>query len=1692
MANYQTISEKDVARGIDARSTENQIPEGYSEDLLNVDTNSNGYLSKRPGYQGYYGYLPIRIAQIEHSGNNIIFTLDGNIDTTNLASSPIVVYGKLGAPSGAAAGDFVTSTNQSEYYSSFSVDTRKTINSGSNTLTVPEADHGHDTPWLFTQLVDSTSDSNSSNSYFIEDTTQIDVSATTYDVDFDYTAPSASDPGKAFALIANKAAVAGTTYTRTDTIGTTSTTISITAATHQLNNYNIIVQVYYNNGSNEREKVIPDEVRINATSGLVEIDITNAGASADFYTILTEIGVVNTTNVTSVSATETFTTSESEPFNFVAVYKSSGGTYTQIYPDDISYSTATSELSITISGSVGEDYVFMWEPITITSSTLTVTDNDNNSPTSESYTDTEPQLTLWGIDHSNIYKTSTSKEGHVNHIDSYRSIGEERMIAGLGGNLFSAQTQAEADADYLIASSNVSIENRVGSSDLKLSPLFWNDTNTATRTRGLITDASISNSNNLASVTGVSYVSANTANFTLSFTSKTGTIASAISTNDKMVVAGMGHSMWNGTHQFVSVVSEDSTSAVIQLTVDSDIIAAAYDETGAFGTIGCFTDSVTLSDTSNFAVGDIILSDSISVTPSVVYSSSTTIVIDGITTDVSLVSGLRLFGKRTGTTFPLDSVENFVAGDMCTVTGYNQKIRISSVTVDSSSTYAGSVTLDESVTLQDGATPNSITVVGRWIPVEAPTTSDDLAKSTYIRHLDKNDYISQNTLRSVMVADNMYLTNQDDEVMKFDGTSLYQAGIFRWQPQLFAQLDTTTESITGSAVSGTVGSNPADTNVFSITSGEEVQFSAGDTIFFSADSNTYTVQSTTAGKVYVVGTITGGGTGTIKKTNRYKYYFRLKAIDANNNIIASAATGASDFIVDLSASGRILMRLVGFPAWGNYDYDALEIEVYRTKADQTAPFFLVRTADIDFNHGAGYIDIEDTVNDDFLVDVRDYDPISTALVGSALGTAWEQPLRAKYITTADNRMILANVKDYPELDIVLRKATTGTITAANLTQKKFTFRKDSTTSGTTTDMTATCVYEFLDGVTGPTATTIDPTQDLSRTASTITITPSGGHSFSAGDWVYLFHSTQDTRNDLTFAGWYQIKSINTTVDFTIDFTNSGLPSAVSISSADPGTDVITTGSAHGLTTNDKVYFDGSVPTGLSTGTQYYVTSAPTTTTFTVALVKGDATPTDITVTGTGTVTKGNHVNRYVAASTTTDIPVWLGTDGNYNQVGANDDNEFTAIQRLANAINASMRMCDTENIHTSFVPWMTANAGSEYGVGRLVVRQPKVETTTLEVVLPAAITNANIFVGGLLKAAAAEVSATTRVFPSRVLISYPNYPEIFDAPFGDAGDTANVIDVNSADGQAITGIIPFFGDSVFGGGQAEGVLVVFKENSIYLLDISSGGLTKIQSRGLGCTAPYSIASTRDGIMFANEAGIYRLNRNQSISYVGKFVERIWEDTVNKNQLSVMTGHHYGRGRQYKLSVPSGANLNNSLVLVYDHQREARDQEFGAWSKYDNHAATGWANLGEDAFFGTTGGQVFSIRNLNEASDYRDDASAISMTITYRSMDFGAPGLRKIIAGVNSHFQLRRTDMDGTALLSSEDTDGEFTSAGTFTFTKGNKKAVSALSSLPRRRAQYLQLKYTNSTKDEDVVLAGIDFHVAGLPRFGLPQQNETT
>lgn len=1764
---FNLIPLKDIARGIDMRAAESNITDGYCEDLVNVDCNSSGHLAKRHGYQGYAGYVPLRVQSAVHNGYQLELKLQSGINLSKLSSGPVLVYGKLDQ---AESGDFSTSAAL-RYYESFSTDVRDSFLTSGSTVTKLAADTGATSSDQLVYVMNSTSESNQSNEWVHYDQATVNTSTLTMTVTDVVNATE-----RAYVLDVDRPATAGLSYIYDGSGGVAPSggvvTLSIPAATHGLSNFNIVAKAYDLSGST-LTTFTPDVVQINSTTGDVTVSFLSAG-TWNGIVVLTHAPSDNYKQLTlSAGASGTIVLSNiTTNFPWWGFYWLNGSTWEAAFPDSVvtDATTGTVTVSITNSSVSPETYAFYYDFGNINANTLRLVDTQAYSGTWSNSPNT--QLTVWGIKQANLY--STSGGGSVTHIDSYKRNTEARLVCGLGGNLFAARTQAEVGGTYQLPTFTVNLNARIGST-VSLAPLFQpTGTSSSIRTRGIITGDNVSNA--YAVVSSVTYVSSGVADYTLSLVNKVGTLTlgTQVSAQDWLTVAGMAHSVANGTFQ-VQSVSAQTTSTVTLRVSNPAFTLADYNETNSAGQGNVFTDTFTTSAQVNFVNGDSLLNDTVKasgLSPTVKSCVGSNVYVDGIKIQLSLAGGSSIFGTRTSYVLPLKdasstaSVKYLVRGDMLTVSSLVRKPRavnvnpyhdlpvtltsgggtvtvsvgsastvtnintgtgvltaaghgfsdndpvyltttntlpaglrsdctyfvsyidastfklrsaeggstlamadvgsgtitvqrvhglvagqrvtlaqtgdtaadgaqtISTVPTRSTFTYSGSTTattgtmvgrtveLDEALILGDAlSSPVTVSVNERWIPIEAPACSGGLPKQVYTNYFaDTTD-----VLRSCMVSSNMYFLNQTDQVQKFDGTSLYQAGLYRWQPQLFVQVDSSGTALTLDGLSATVSAVTG--NKFTLGAGEAGQFHVGNRIVHSQNNAIYTVSqvdtttSTTNSYVYVAeASITGTASGTLKATKTYHYYFRLNAFDANNNIIASAVTGSLDYVVELAGTGNIRMRLLSPPVFGAYDYDRIECQVYRAVGNTTAPYYLIRSTPVTFSSGFAYIDINDGTIDSVLTQrgsVGD-DATMIALKGAELGTGWEQPLRAKHLCATKNRLLLANVKDYQQLDIVVRKqAKAALVQASDLNNVTFLFKKDSTDTGTTTDNVNRQKFQYVTSG----AVTIVPA-NITTTSTTFTVPTASPP--AVGSWVYLFQSATGTAKSLQFAGWFQVASVVAATSFTVNFANS-----YTASSAD--------------------------------------------------------------------------VDRFVTASTATDIPVWLGTDGNYSGMkygNTTDTYEFFAGLRLANAINAAQVATDrTIAGQSSFTPWMVANAGSEYKPGELVVRVPKYVSTSLQVTLGTLGSNYDIYVNNTKQVTAASVSATSLLFPSRVLVSYANYPELFDSPTADPTQSDSVVDVNSADGQEITGIIPFYGSSAFSASQVEDVVVVFKTNSVYVLNVGTRDIQKIDSQGQGCTAPYTIASTRNGIMFANLSGVYRLNRDLTVTYVGKNLERYWRDTVNASSLSVATGHNYGVGRQYKLSVPVGSDSTNSVVLVYDHTREGvavggytfGAEYLGAWSRYTNFKTTGWCTLNNISFFATSDGQVFSVRSANDPTDYRDDAGPVdTMVILIRASDCGMPGVRKNARAVVTHIRVEKTAVTGTVMAAAVENSYTFQTIGTIVKSFGDKKVSTFRSNLPTPRFTYLTLSYTNAVKDENFVLAGVDLVVSQLSTHGLVERSK--
>lgn len=1702
---YTPIPLGDIGGGIDSLSPLSSIPEGFSEFLENFDPTPEGSLRKRKGYQLFAGGIPVRVSSLEYTdeaSDNISFYLDSSADLSQVRNSPLLVYGRTGT---SHSGDW-TNTNSLKWYSGFTTNTRRTVEPGATEVEVLDGSAHEGGALVSARLFQSTSALLTDNILVEADSISIDQS--TADISYTITQDGA-DTADFFLSAISRAVTSGESYLSSATSctgGGDTTTITITAGTHGLNSFNICAEVYEDTGS-AYNLIRPDSLTVSNT-GTVTCEVTNNDAAA-FDAVLLLYVTPAANQLTGTAAADSSTTITltdlSTPFPFVHCYleQTLGGTKELVIPDSVTTDSTAMTATVTFrnESTAAANFVLLWDTGTVVSNRIQVTGEEIGT----GYSDSEVQLTIWGLSHTEIYgpENNDSRPGWVTHLDVYRTEATEVPVAGLGGNLFT--TQSGPNTTYGLATRYPNLRQRVGTTTT-LGPVFWDLVDTPGRTAGYI--QLNGGSDHTVRVSSAAYQEGTQlVRYTLECPDMelSGTLSDIITTSDEIIVSQMGWSVHNGTF---TVAAVSSGTDQIFIDVSNALVSDTdYDESGSYGIGGIFTDTFSLADTSPFIPGDTLGSTEWGEEQllTVVSSSGSNVIIRGLQTELDFPIGLRVVGSRTSSVLPLRtltevaSVENYVRGDVLTYSEIGRQLRVKSIfaeddtpafidgdgefatvtlmggntsglstgqkllvldagaftgvvtiseVVDSSSftfesttearisgTIAGNtLEVDEELSWSDSVTSSStVCPTARWIPIEAPAPASSYIRQTYYRHLSYWGYTEQPFLRSAMSANNLYLSNGYDPVQRYDGDSLSRAGLIRWQSGLFGGFDTgasakvevVTASITPSAVSGAV---------FTVTLGEELAFLAGQRIrhSYSGGYDDYTLVRTwddgTNGFVEVeaYASITLGTSPSLTRLASYRYYARLNLLDGNGNTVASAVTGASDLRIELAESAAVYLTLLRPPLLDNYDYARVEVEIYRTKAYLSQPYYRITTLAPAWTATDSYLHYTDTRSDDTLTDL---DLVNSALLGQELGQTWSEPLRARYLTSTSSRVVLANLRDWPKIDVQMVDSGTR-ITTSQLSGLKWTLRKDSTDTATTTNNTDRMTFEMVTSGT----VTIDPTTDVSVSSGSMVVT-STAHGLVADDWVYLFHSATGDGKRPELGGLYQITAADTDT-FTVSLSTS-------LASYTPGAD---------------------------------------------------------------------DVDRYVTATAPEDIPVWIGADGLYPFIGGNLaaglGAQNLAARRLTNAVNAAQVGCQVDD----FSPWIVCDGGSEYQYGQFILSSPLVLETTPSLTLPA-YSGFDIFVQGVRRAASDEIEAQTRLFPSRLIVSYPNYPEVFDAPTAQLDfESESAIDINPSDGQEITGVIPFFGASAFGAAQKDSILLVFKTASIYVVNLAEkaagrNAVQRLDSRGLGCTAPYSIANTQNGIMFANQSGIYRVSTSLDIQSIGRRLERSWR-RVDRDVLESQTfGHYSPLSSQYVCTLPFEEDSLDypARAFTYNTTREYSPDGYrdGSWTNYSSMPSLGWANLLDSALFASPFGEVFSIRNQEDETDYRDDGAAIEAVATLRAMDFGSSGIRKAIQAIILQFATTSNSPVNVTLESSIDLADEFLDSDQATLRRqptvvdglsqeGIRKVITLQFALNRRKGVYIQLRVSNSEINQDLELTSGAYLVAGLSLKGITDAHRTT
>ena len=1688
-ANYQTVLEKDFSSGMNKLASEDAVPPTFVEDLENMNPNAQGYVEKRKGYEPYAGFLPLRVYKAERiNGNQLCFYFDeltggtATIDFSTLKSNPVMLYGTSTLLAGSVP----------RYYSTFTVDPRVIL--GAQSI-LNAAEIGATSRDLFVGLGYNAPEREGTKNNEIVYADSITINTVSFDVEVDSIEGVTGDV-KCFVYVKDHKTVAGESWAATisQDVGFPGR-YTVGQGIHQLNTQNYITR-YYNPTTGE--EIFPDSVVV--TGSTIVAQFTGQAKPASIRMVVASIPEIDVGTATiqdnSVNASRKFPIAAD--FAFFEVYQKAGASWSRVLPDKVEVINQEAFVYLTNETGSSVELKILWERASVRTNKLCVTDVGSNG------IDTSPQLCLYGLDHAKLYPGNPKRSGWVSHLDSYKSEGENYLIAGLGWNLFKAVYDSSLPSRQPLLRTTVDTEVVIG-------PLFG----PAGRTRPSY--GFTGGAEGWGNISYIRYYSEGVVEvkvLTPNRVSQAGTGDAISLEHDRLTISGSSQSIHRGEWA-IKYFSAAASDHIIFRIYNAAIITPDYDEDD-IGEAGVFTDKVVFNAESNsvwsLVYGDILESEAfpqgLSGSLSCVATSGNTSWLTGVGERITMPGGQVYTLRRTGRMLKVRDVNNpntepyekFVVGDVVALSDRERKygvkyivpanltgvavsfdgetgealvtnVNSSNFTVGqrvvlaSCGRYSGeyvikalenttSITLD-STNVKDSTTsaslgvspyilgkvlelsyedefyddPNSllsVTVPRRWLALENPTGS-----VSRIKHLEGSPYTEQKFVRSVMAQDNMYFANYSDHLMKYDGVNLYRSGLVRWQPQVFAAPDTTNAGkiiVPAQKVVAGFKYQTATAWYLEGTKDNFNSFSVGSRIEIPGSLlNPFTIESivSVGGNEYHlflnkkpdIGT--GGTAFSVSEyqPNVYRYYFRLTAYDANDNVVTSATTGSSEFYISLSTSAAIRLRLLGLPKFEQLNYSKVYLEVYRTKRNSVAPFYNIAKLPILFDITKPYIDVIDTVSDEALPAQPD-DRTLTFLAGANLGNGLSQPPQAKYCTVTDNRLVLANIQDDPKIKIDIY----GNPSVTDFNGSVFHLRKDG--SSVVNDLT----FELRSSASEATITLIDPETDSVK--FTVNAVPAG---LAVNHWVYLYDPSVPTK--LLYAGWFKVTIIA-----------------------------------------------GLVITVAKVGEVAAASFAPNT----------------------------EHVTRLIACTngfgSATSFPVYTGSDYNYSWRNANDDVLYAAaarvLLRLCNAINFSQS--------TTGTPWLFANAGLDLGGQTLLLTFPENSLrTTPEIVMPASLGSVEYYGNGVkVVGASVQVGATTTKFPSRLVVSYPNYAEVFHRPFDTDGILSDsIVDVNPADGQEITGVFPFFSESAFGAALKSSSLIVFKSNSIYVVDVESRRAQQLESNGLGCTAPYSIAATREGIMFANEAGLYRLTRALTVEPIGSYADRLWRQDVEKSQLDLMHGHAYGVGRKYKVSYPETANIVPSSVLVYDYTKEDTKNSYGSWTRYTNHPTTGWCNLLEDAFFCTTAGRVYQVSSGNSKYDYADDGQAISCSVTFRALDFGDSAIRKRVLHLLVHYRIPQliegaVDVNTATVGMAVNLVDSFPALDTFYLDVPNKpdglstltpnKQVTLRYAVRNPKSLYFQTKISDNGLHTPLQVTGLSFRVAGLGTEGITEAAQTS
>jgi len=1674
MANYQTISHINISKGMDTRSALKNIQEGFAEELRNMDTNSAGFSEKRKGYQSYVGTLPFRVTAInETADGKYEMEFDDSMSFSGVSSSPLLGKGDLWNTAGGtrtlttvsdvlsatAGGDTFAEGTQLKIKES-DVWVTYTVVDGSQTVS-PSIPDGTLLPYAFLEPQEIYWESFINNIYkdmvsgvakeFTNESGQLNelvgtavqgsgsyelvqthlTRITSAAFEHTITTPATSSPTLASFVVEDTAVF--NTYTASDLQVDGSQEINIPQLTHNLPNKNLIYNIYQQDASGggyTTGTLLKPNSFVVQPDGNIKIEIDDDGSS--YYTIVIyDVPVTSTgTNVqgTGVAGTEdpiNVVLPKTSEFVFVQAYAITGAGQEEILLDSVI--ATSSSVVVTIDVPEGVSYsdvkIVTLEGTTGTPSIIVGFAGDG-------VPDSTPQFCVYGIDPADV--DFDNKSGHVNTLDEYSSVGRSNIVAGMGGNLFVEST------DFTLTSTRVDIRGETTQAGNQVvAPIF--------------SGAAIS------SITK----SGTTATITFS-----GTPVLTDIVGHYVTVSGAGNPAYNGT--FEVIASDISTYVTVEIGAFE---AATETDTAAIASCDTFLLTMQSADHS-FQVGDIINSNQFpEYNPVIRAISGTTLRIGGISGSREVYPLVTLTGTRTSNIIETPkAVSFFVKGDVITLDDYTRKFRV--LDVDLSGTNAV-LTLDESVEVSDSTLASTLTLVSldsRWLCVEYPALNDRTVK-----HFSAA-YDAQNRLQTAKINDSLFFTDYEGAVMKYDGQDIYQAGLIPWSPQTHTYVDISTvhEKI--------VVDNYLSTSVISDGSFATISFDkntmpplpSNGEIFIQGASQKFSHKAV-AFKDY------DGSVGEYKITVNSNDIVSNEDTYDGQTFTASAITGAGVPLQDTLVFDGIDDVTTVIGVW-NAANPLNQISSSGTTEVLAAGSLTIAS-------GTSNISIPEKVG--YYFKLQAYDRNNNIVAGAVTDyrDCLVTILKTGRVYHRLNNLPKFSAYHYDRVDLEIyrtKKAETVTpeffrIRTIPLEFQEYERSTDllvsdslgNSTFGSPDDLVSNAISLQTTGTALERPVSYEAPQKSKYLTSIANRMVQGNVKGYDSLDLRLDTDTEDTLDGITVATGGE------TYKF-LDAADAGLVVTSIVPAAD--------GKSMVLTIASSTFAEGEWIQLLSTATTntlekisgaalgWWKVSAATSgsTSLTVTSEFGEAL----------TIGTPNYAIKLFRGSAADVVPVASFDKAEFRPFDGTRTGEITpayisSIIDLQRAINTVQK--------SKAVPVVYAQSGAQFGASVVNLRSATSEGTVSAVIDTSAHANPedfSIYGNNILEASGATITGRSPVFPSRLLVSPEKFPETFDNPTADSAIYSSaIIDVNADDGEEITGFSSFLAIASSSNSQVQSTLIVCKSKSVYAIDVITRSQTKLESSGQGCTIPGSIAPTAAGIMFANKSGIYVVTASLEVEYIGRNMEGYWNSDINKSIVeSEAIAFTDSINRKYKLSVPAGAGTTNSEVVVYDYITD--DGSSGSWSLYDNIQASSWTQTSDETVFGGYGCRVYKQRNADDATDYRDDTSAITSTFEYSPRSFGDSGSEVEMSSFVTHVE------EGSLISVYEalDMSPTYTELDQIT-NDGSQRSYAVKNSPTSSSMLFIQVKYEHSVKDENFKLAGIDFKVSTGNASKIPDAN---